>query len=247
MSGSGNSAEDKLLLSRAYDAIGLYERRSCPQFLGFLNEHESLYLRQHLPKRADVGFFGGYEGATRLMLGVGAEEAYYPITALEFTYKPEFELRHRDFLGSLMGLGIRRETVGDILTSPGRTVIFAREDIAPFILSQVDKIGRVGVKTGYADAGDLPMPDDIQELTWTLSSLRLDVFVAQASGLSREKAARLIKNEMVAVDHITESGVALVLHEGATVTIRKYGKFVLSAVLGTSRKGKLRIAVRHYT
>ena len=51
---------------------------------------------------------------------------------------------------------------------------------------------------------------------------------------------------MVTVDHVTENGVAFQLHEGATVTIRKYGKFVLTALLGASRKGKLRIAVRHY-
>lgn len=240
------SPEDKLLLDKAYDAIKLSERRNIPRFLGFLNEHESLYLQRNLPKSADIRFFGGYPDATRLMLGAGAEEEDFPITALQLSYKSEYELRHRDFLGALMGLGIRRDTVGDILTGQGRTVIFVREDIAPYMLSNVDKIGRVGVKIGYADLSDLPVPDDFDEQVFTLSSLRLDAFVAHATNLSREKAARLIKNEMVTVDHVTENGVAFQLFEGATVTIRKYGKFVLTALLGTSRKGKLRIAVRHY-
>ena len=151
------SAEDKLLLSKAYDAIELSERIGAPRFLGFLNEHESLYLREHLPKRADIRFFGGYEDATRLMLGAGAEEGDFPIVPLELSYKPEFDLRHRDFLGSLMGLGIRRDTVGDILVTDGRAVIFAREDVAPFILSQVEKIGRVGVKV-FVESSRSPMP-----------------------------------------------------------------------------------------
>ena len=240
------SAEDKLLLDKAYDAIELSQRRSIPRFLGFLNEHESLYIRQHLPKSADVLFYGGYEGAVRLMMGVSAGEVSFPITALEFTYKPEHELRHRDFLGALMALGIRRDVLGDILTGEGRTVIFVRDDIVPYLTDQVDRIGRVGVKVGYADLSELPVPDDTEELVWTLSSLRLDVFVACAARLSRDKAARLIKNELVTVDHVTETEVSRMLKEGMTVTIRKYGKFVLTALLGASKKGKLRVSVRHY-
>lgn len=240
------SAEDKLLLSRAYDALELAERTGSPKFLGFLNEHESLFLRQNLPKRADMSYYGGYPDAVRLMPGASADEESFPITALEFTYKSEFDLRHRDFLGSLMALGIRRDTVGDILTSPGRTVVFFSDDIVPYIISQVDKIGRVGVSVSYADTSDLPVPDDVEEMTLAISSLRLDVFTSAVTKLSRDKAARLIRSDMVMVDHIPENSVSRLIGEGATVTIRKYGKFVLSALLGDTRKGKLRVAVRHF-
>ena len=233
MTNAKNDADDRLLLSKAYDAIELSERRNIPRFLGFLNEHESMYLMSHLPKRADIRFYGGYDGAVRLMLGAGADDDSFPVTALEFTYKPEYDLRHRDFLGALTALGIRRDTVGDILTSPGRTVVFVRDDIAPFILSN-------------ADTSDLPVPDDTEELTFTLSSLRLDAFVARAANLSRDKAAVLIHTDMVAVDHVTVNDTAARLREGAVVTIRRYGKFVLTGSLGASRKGKLRIAVTHY-
>ena len=239
-------AEDKLLLDKAYDAIYLAERRNIPRFLGFLNEHESLYLRQHLPKSADITFFGGYPDAVRLMMGASADEDSFPITALEFCYREQDDLRHRDFLGSLMAMGIRRDTLGDILTGKGRTVIFVRDDIVPFLLSDVDKIGRVGVKVGYADVDDLPIPDDIEELLFTLSSLRLDAFVAAAAHLSRDKAARLIKNELVMVDHVTDTEVSSQLKEGMTVTIRKHGKYVLAELRGTSKKGKLRLSVKHY-
>lgn len=239
-------AEDKLLLDKAYDAIYLAERRNIPRFLGFLNEHESLYVRQHLPKSADITFFGGYPEAVRLMMGASADTDSFPITALEFCYREQDDLRHRDFLGSLMAMGIRRDTLGDILTGKGRTVIFVRDDIVPFLLSDVDKIGRVGVKVGYADVDDLPIPDDIEELLFTLSSLRLDAFVAAAAHLSRDKAARLIKNELVMVDHVTDTEVSSQLKEGMTVTIRKHGKYVLAELRGTSKKGKLRLSVKHY-
>ncbi len=244
--GYTNNAEDKLLLSKAYDAIELSERSGCPRFLGFLNEHELGYLRSNISPKRDVMYFGGYEDAVRLMLGAGADEYSFPITALSFTYKPEYELRHRDFLGALTALGLRRDTIGDILCEKGRAVVFVRDDIADYVLSQVDKIGRVGVAVGYADVTDLPVPDDIEEISFTLSSLRLDAFVAAATNLSREKAARLIKSELVMVDHVTITDVSASLDEGATVTIRKYGKYVLSANLGLSRKGRLRVAVKHF-
>lgn len=244
--GYTNNAEDKLLLSKAYDAIELSERTGCPRFLGFLNEHELSYLRANISPKRDVSYFGGYPDAVRVMLGAAADEYSFPIVALEFSYKPEFDLRHRDFLGSLMALGLRRETIGDILCEKGRAVAFVRDDIADFILSQVDKIGRVGVKIAYADLTDLPVPDDTEELSFTLSSLRLDAFVAAVTNLSRDKAARLIKSELVMIDHVISTDVSKPLSVGATVTIRKYGKYVLSEDAGLTRKGRLRISVKHF-
>lgn len=244
--GYTNNAEDKLLLSKAYDAIALSERTGCPRFLGFLNEHELSYLRANISPKRDVSYFGGYPDAVRVMLGAAADEYSFPIVALEFSYKPEFDLRHRDFLGSLMALGLRRETIGDILCEKGRVVAFVRDDIADFILSQVDKIGRVGVKIAYADLTDLPVPDDTEELSFTLSSLRLDAFVAAVTNLSRDKAARLIKSELVMIDHVISTDVSKPLSVGATVTIRKYGKYVLSEDAGLTRKGRLRISVKHF-
>jgi len=243
---NNQSVDDKLLLSRAYDAIELSERTGCPRFLGFLNEHETAYLKANISPKRGCAFYGGYDGADRLMMGVGAEEYDYPITALEFTYKPEYDLRHRDFLGSLMALGLRRDAVGDILCEKGRTVVFVRDDIASFVISQTDRIGRVGVKVGYADTADLPAPDDAEEISCTVSSLRLDAFVAAVTDLSREKAARLIRSELVMIDHVTTADVSAALSEGAAVTIRKYGKFVLTAISGLTRKGRVKISVKRF-
>lgn len=247
MAGYTNTAEDKLLLSRAFDAIELSERRCFAQYMGFLNEHEQKYLSEHIARHYGVRFFGGYPGAVRVMLGVGCEDdGAFPITPLQITYPPRYALEHRDILGSLMGLGLRRDTVGDILADEGRAVVFVRDDVAPFVLQQLCQIGRVGVTLSPADPDDLPAAQEVQERVYTISSLRLDVFVAAVTGLSREKAAALIRSELVTIDHVVHTEVSRTLYEGATVTIRKYGKYVLSAMLGSSRKGKLRVSVKHF-
>ena len=239
-------AEDRLLLSKAYDAIELSEKWGKPQFLPFLNEHESLYLKDHISYKENILFFGGYDDAVRVMMGAGAVKDDFPITPLEVTFREEFSLKHKDFLGSLMGLGLERSAVGDILTEEGRAVIFVRSDIAPFILSQLDKIGRVGVKVQICDTDHLPVSDDFELFVTTLSSLRLDAFVSAVTHLSREKSSTLIRTDMVTVDHVTENSVSCTLKEGNTVTIRKYGKYVFTKDLGVSKKGKAKIEVKHF-
>ena len=214
--------------------------------MGFLNEHEAAMLRENISSRHGLVYYGGYPSAERVMLGAGAGEEDFPIVALEFVYKPEYQLSHRDFLGALMALGIRRETVGDILTGTGRTVAFVTAEIAPFILDNVDKIGRVGVRVAQTDTDDLPEGDKGEERTLTLSSLRLDAFTAAVCGLSRDKASKLIKADLVTVDHVIQNDVALRLGEGSVVTVRRYGKYKLSALLGSTKKDRLRIAVIHY-
>ena len=239
-------AEDKLLLSKAYDAIELSEKWHKPQFLPFLNEHESLYLKNHISEKENILFFGGYDGAVRVMLGASAEQSDFPITPLEISYRKEFSLKHKDFLGSLMGLGLERSCIGDILAEDGRAVVFVRTDVAPFIFSQLNKIGRVGVKLRECGTENLPVSSDFEMFVITLSSLRLDAFVSAVTHLSREKAAALIRSDFVMIDHVVENGVSASLKEGGTVTIRKYGKYVFTADLGFSKKGKAKIEVKHY-
>ena len=246
MTWGSTSDEDKLLLSRAYDAIELSERRRSPAFFGFLNEHERMYLSDHLPDAADIRFFGGYEGALRVMLGACSKEEDFPISAIRVSFPAQYTLSHRDVLGSLMALGLTRESIGDILTGEGTAVIFARDEIAPFIFSQLSKIGRVGVKLSAADTDDLPKGDRFDERVLTLSSPRLDAFVSAVTGLSREKSAKLIRSDMVAVDHVTENSISKSLCEGNTITVRKYGKYVFAEDLGLSKKGKHRISVKHF-
>ena len=142
--------ETDLLKARIGDTADLCERTSSFKFLGFLSLEESLLADRILSKRnVKYSFFGGYDTAERVMLGcfpdwAECEENYFPITAVTFDYRKADKLTHRDFLGSLMGLGIKRESVGDILVEDGRAVAFLSRDILKYVLTQIEKIGRTG-------------------------------------------------------------------------------------------------------
>ncbi len=218
-----------------------------PQFIGFLNEHESLFLKSNISNKHNVIFYGGYDGAVRMMMGVNCVEDEFPITPVRFDYNSDVsKLSHRDFLGALMSLGINRNTIGDIAVFDDFCVAFIKNDVLSFVMSQLNKVKNVKVIPSVCDISSLQFADDFDTYNLTVSSLRLDVFVASVCNLSRDKASKLIKSDMVAINHKIENSVSKNIAEGNTVTIRKYGKFVFSEINGLSQKGKYRISVKRF-
>lgn len=202
--------------------------------------------RQHFTNYA---FFGGFENSERKMLGIFFDDIDYgdfPLSAVEFKYRKCDTLTHRDFLGSLMSLGIERDTVGDILVDNGRCVVFVKSELKDYIVSQIFKIGRIGVKITDADLTDLPKGRGTEEKSYTVSSLRLDNIVAAVTGLSRDKTSKVILSGDVSLNFKTEQNVSRLLKQGDTFTIRGKGKFSLDTVSGVTKKGRLKISVIYF-
>lgn len=247
------SDEDKLLLSRAGDAIRLCDRRSSPCFLGFLDLHERAFLQPWLQKRtgANFCFYGGFAEAERTLLGVfpeymEIEEELYPLHSLAFTYRPERMLTHRDFLGTLMSVGLRRESIGDILCGAGLSVLFLREEIVSFVMEQVTKIGGEGVRCVPDFSGELPTAHRFRAFHDTVASARLDAVVKSLIRCSREKAASLITDGLVEVDHQSVSAVAATVIAPCSISVRGYGRFTVDRLDTPTRKGRLNLEARQY-
>lgn len=241
------SDEDKLLLSKAQDTIYLSQKRYSPCFLGFLNEHEASLLKGNLYLDDTCMFWGGYDDAQRVMFGANvSDKSEFPFTALKFSFKNEYKLSHRDFLGSLMALHIDRSVIGDILTFDGEAIVFVKNEIVTLIESEIRKIGRVGVKVARADISDIEYESEYDELSYTVSSLRLDVFVSAVCSVSRDKSQALIKSDFVSLNHNVENNASKIISVCDVITIRKYGKFVFAEDCGLSKKGKIKIKVKHF-
>ena len=242
--------EDKLLLSKADDVLKLSELRHRPEFLGFLNERERYLVESHLSYASDsIGFYGGYEGAKRTFLCAGSYDADYldyPITPVYFKFRQSDKLTHRDFLGSLMGLGIERDCVGDIIVCKDCAVCFLKSDIADYATSQITKIGRVGVKIVSQEECDIDYSDNIETLSLIVSSLRLDVIVAALKGLSREKTAAFILSGNVFLNYTENKNVSCILKENDILSVRGLGKYIIKNPSGTTKKGRIKINIDHY-
>lgn len=245
------SEEDKLLYSRLEDAIRLCEKRYAPCFLGFLDAREQVLLREKLKKSGHTGwhFYGGYEEAERAVLAFvpdyySSDELNYPFSAVAFHYRKQQNLCHRDFLGSLLALGIRRETIGDILCGDGITVVFLSRDILPFVCDNIRCIGREGVSIETDYTGSLPQAHTYMVIQDTIASPRLDAVIKALIRSSREEAAQLIRTGMVSVNHLPIESVSSTLDAPCTVSVRGHGRFIVDSFGPETKKGRLFFSAR---
>ena len=242
--------ETDLLRDRVYDTVGICQRSDRPKFLGFLSDEEAVLVEGTVSTLStQYEFFGGYDDATRVMLGCFPEwdyEKHFPITPITFKFRRQDILTHRDVLGSLMALGLKRETVGDILIEEGRAVVFVTEENADFIMSQIYKIGRVGVTSQKGFSEPLPQAGTMVESSVTVASNRLDCVVAALIGASRNKATEIIEQSLVSVNSVISEKTTLRLSDGDIISIRKKGKFKIESQGDKTRKDRIILKFKKY-
>ncbi|MBQ7835246.1 MAG: RNA-binding protein [Ruminiclostridium sp.] len=234
---------------RLSDLCFLSEKQCVPKFTAFLNEQEQ-YFADAFMRRGGYSYtlWGGAECCVRKMLCVVPYEyePEFPIFPITLTYKKEFSLGHRDFLGSFMSLGIGREQIGDILTGEGYAVVFCTQTSRDMILNYVSKIGRVGVD--ISEGINKPLPKTLfEEVSAVVASMRADCIVSAVTGLSREKAADFIKSGSFTLNYEICNNVSKILSEGDIISLRGYGKMVLTDNGAETKKGRLRITLKKYS
>ena len=234
----------------------------------FLSPEEQSSASGFFRRNASQGAFlyGGYDEAERRMpvfmpdyTGVTDEESL-----IEYfrTYPDECPLRvlvvkipaiektapgHRDYLGSLMGLGIKREKVGDIIVGPRGAQIVVAEDMAEYLRDSLSSVGRVTVTTAISDiTGLTPAEVKKEEREYNVSSPRLDNVVSAVFSLSRKTATEAITKGLVFVDGIQVMKPDRQMKDGEKLVLRGKGKAIYLGVSGTSRKGKDYIRVVKY-
>lgn len=171
-----------------------------------------------------------------------AEELLVPLHLKSSGYK---ELSHRDWLGSLMALGIKRETVGDICFFEGETYVFAEPKAAAFIENELSRAGRDKVS---AEICRLPegfkIETKFENISTTVASPRLDGIIRALCNISREDAAEMITGGLAELNYFTETEVDTRVSDGNIISVRGHGKFILDSTGETTKKGRFRILAR---
>lgn len=242
--------ETELFVARVGDTADICEKTGRPKFMGFLSAEQAVLATQILSKRSvDFALWGGYADAERKILACfpdWMEEKSFPIEAITFTYRKSDILHHKDFLGSLMALGIKRETVGDILIENGRAVVFVLDEITDYILTEVGKIGRIGVTAQKGFSEPLPQKNSLKEFTETVASLRLDCVVSAIAGISRAVATEKINDGFVTVNSVTVQKNTKIVTYGDIITVRGSGKFIIDAVSDRTKKDRIILKYKKY-
>lgn len=225
--------------------------RGYPQFSSFLEERQQNFAWEILRhyKYQNYLLFGGAENCERVVLGVfpeymDADSCAFPIVSLKFSYSGKEALTHRDYLGALMALQIKREMLGDIWVQEKGAVLFVLEPMADFIRMNLNQIGRASIQIADAGLDDLNRLITYKEITGTVSSLRLDCITALVCGKSRSLAAELIAAGLVKVNGIECLSASKTLHYGDSLAIRKYGKFILDTEGKRTKKDRLFLTIK---
>ena len=157
-------------------------------------------------------------------------------------------LGHRDFMGGILSLGVDRAVIGEIaVLSESEALVFAAERIAPFLETELTRIGRDAVVCARRELSpSFEIPRRFEEIPVTVASLRLDGVVKALTGKSREDAAAMVRQGLVELNYRETVEVAKETAEGDVLSVRGFGKYVVGAVSGSTRSGRLRVVCRKY-
>lgn len=246
--------EDRVLVSRLLDKVEQC-RYSSFVYSDFLSPYEASVAKKVLDRVKDVFYklTGGYEGAERAITVISSdfieEDIPYstPISLLRITPVIDNKLSHRDYLGSLIGLGIKREKIGDILVNETFADVFVIDKIAEYILYNLDKIGNVKVQCELCDIYQFTPPQKKERsINTTVASLRADAVASSGFGLSRTKVMEYFKAQRVNVNWEVVQSPSKMLDEGDVISIRGMGRIVLEKVLGNTRKDRISIVIKRF-
>ncbi|MBE6661673.1 MAG: hypothetical protein E7606_00165 [Ruminococcaceae bacterium] len=263
-------AERALLEARVEDMLRRVERYEVA--IGpFLSPREQHYAAQKLKGAVSDAcgvFYGGYDGSERNRLFVlpaylQTEDGVYTAAVLR-EMLPEHtadavrvlsvagsgyrKLSHRDYLGSLLGLGIKRDTLGDIVVRDDcHALVFCDGAMADYILSELRLVGSDTVKvTAVTLDADFRVERRMRPISDTVASPRLDAIVSSLISTSREKAQALIKAGLVEVDYEPCERNDKMLEENAVISVRGHGKYVIGSVSEQTKKGRYRLIAAQY-
>ena len=248
-----NQPEERLFLAKVLDQAAFCCRRFEKTFTDFCDPAKlgMALSAMGLSAEYNIMVFGGSMSCERNMIGFcppydTLEEKDFPIKAVEIKANAKFasQMSHRDFLGSVLGLGIERDKVGDIFVFESRAIVFASSDIADYIAANLERVGRNAVKCRVLLAEDAQIPQsDGAEKYITVPSMRIDCIIGEVFNLSRSKASDIVAAEKVFINWNTVKNGAKTAKEGDIISVRGFGRVKIHEIKGKTKRDKIGLTV----
>ncbi len=240
--------EEQLLAATLQDKYKQAERRGFPAHTGFLTPAEVSFAESFcIKEKMSFLLTGGYEDAERRIC-VLDPSGYEFLCVLKLSVpKGSRPLTHRDYLGSLLGLGVERSVAGDILVRENGADIIVLKEMAEYLAQNLIQVGRAEVSAQVCSLDALDFGEQkTEEYTDTVASLRLDSVAASAFRMARGKAQEFIKQGLVSVNGRQILKADAEVFEGDRISMRGKGKAILSQVGGKSRKDRIVVTITRF-
>ncbi|MEG0919123.1 MAG: YlmH/Sll1252 family protein [Anaerovoracaceae bacterium] len=246
--------EDKILIGQIEDKMKQCESHYMTTRTGFLSLHERSIASGivTLPGVQKL-LIGGYDEAERVVCFflpdyATKEDCLSQLGVIRVSKKPGGrQLTHRDYLGSLLSLGIDRSVIGDILVRDNGADIICLEEICDFILTHYFSAGSTELSVDSVNISQIDIPEvQFKEVTDTIASLRLDNVISSAFKVSRTKAVESINRGIVFVNNLEVNKADKKIVEGDKIVLRGKGKIILDQIQGKSRKDRTYVVYKVY-
>lgn len=195
---------------------------------------------------------GGYMGAERVKAAFAAADfpgkVDFGIKAIkavwDFRY---YHLSHRDILGALMGLGIKREVLGDIIMTGEACQIIIDSTMNGFVFENFTQAGSAPVSLSEIALTDImPRVEKVKEIKTTLASLRLDVVAAAGFGVSRSKMADDIAVDKIKLNWQDAKSSSQAVKSGDVISMRGRGRLEVCEIFGQTKKGRTSVLLKRF-
>lgn len=259
--GDYKKQEDKILLAQILDKIEFSSQREKIEYTDFLDMYQVALVKSFM-KKIDFGNFllyGGFEDAERRVLIIFPDK--YNMNMIEKNYSKIIKVirinlgdeekgkySHRNYLGGIVKLGMKREKVGDILVCDDGADVLVKNETAETLKQELGSLTRFENSTiEVIDLNELRVQEiKVEELSIIVPSLRLDNFVSDLAKTSRSKAVQILDSERVFINGQNETKASKQVKLGDVITIRGKGRFIVKEFSGTTRSGRTVVKIEKY-
>lgn len=248
--------EDKIILDKILDKAKQTENKGEIAYTDFLDMYQVALVKKFIAqnKIKNVLLYGGYENAERKVAifypdNVEINPSYSGILEIvRIKLGKEEKYTHRNYLGGIIKIGMKREKIGDILVAEDGADIIVKSETAKALAQELATLTRFqNSQISVEKIIDIRQPEiKVEEVDIIVPSLRLDSIVSDLAKTSRSKAVEILAQERVFVNGQNETKPSKVIKVGDIITIRGKGRFVIKEMKGNTRSGRNILLVEKY-
>ncbi|MFW5873159.1 MAG: photosystem II S4 domain protein [Bacillota bacterium] len=248
--------DDRELGERILDKVELVKKRKNNEVTKFLNPYQIKITKKILEQISEINYKydGGYKKAERQRVLIFPEYLFpdhqtVPLTVYKIKGNFDFvNVSHRDFLGALLGLGVRRDYIGDIILLDNLAQVIVGSEIKDEIELNLSNVNEVPVKIEEIDRKEIKFkPENRKEILATVASMRLDAIISAGFGESRSRSSQYITSGKIKLNWKEINNVSAEVEIGDVISFKGRGRLYVAENRGMSNRDRIKLKLERIT